>query len=152
VWVHARTSAGTKRKYRADIILSTRRRGGVIVCGTPYRIDGSRRGWDGQTGEPARGIEENGSFPPHECVSLSPPTTSYYIRFPLWYLHVGTTYIYCGAYTRYGGGGFPRVFPRIPYTNYIYIDMNTRYPDRYFTPTIPSLYSFTAHVPALTRQ
>jgi len=30
--------------------------------------------------------------------------------------------------------------------------MNTRYPDRYFTPTIPSLYSFTAHVYALTRQ
>jgi len=85
--VCVRTSVDTKRKYRADIILSTRRLGGVFVCGTPYRRDGSRRWWDGQTGEPARGIEENGSFPPHECVSLSPPTPSC-IRFPLWYIRI----------------------------------------------------------------
>ncbi|KAL4108103.1 hypothetical protein QTP88_018356 [Uroleucon formosanum] len=39
------------------------RRGGVIVCGTPYRRDGSRQGRDGKTGEPARGYERKREFP-----------------------------------------------------------------------------------------
>jgi len=111
-------------------IESTRRCGGVFVCGTPCRRDGSsgKRVNFGGGGQRKTEVSRHTSV----CVSLSPPPPSYIpIR------------VHIPMHTIYGGSGAFHEFSRAFLTldEYIYTYVGTHCRDRHFTPTIPSLYS-----------
>lgn len=118
-----RTSADTKRKYRADIILRVRDGAAVCLCVEPHVGETARRenGWTSW----GRGKRK---FPAARvCVSLSPPPPSYIPTCTYTDAHCTTVVALSTS--------FPA---RSLYSMNIYTYIGTRH----FTPTIPALYSF----------